>query len=103
MTENSTIIFQLENGEVYEIPKEKYYPFYPHFAQRLKERYSIDITFDEFIELSRVPELIKSKRRKDDRGKFTRTHGYLEIKGQKVRVIRMAYMTFKPLLSAFPL
>lgn len=54
---------------------------YSHFNQRLNERYGIDVTFDEYIELSK--KYIKTLRKQ----KHKRI-GIMEIKGIPVVVVK---------------
>lgn len=71
-----------------------------HFASRLSERYNILITFEEYVELCKLP-FIRSQKLKVNGDKFY-YKGNVIIKTVKVNVYRST-IGMKPFLTALPI
>ena len=74
--------------------------FFRHFSLRLSERYNILITFEDYVELCKMP-FIKSQKLKT-KGETSFHKGNIEIKGIRVNVYRGTY-GMRPFLTALPI
>ena len=71
-----------------------------HFAMRLLERYGVLITFEEYVQLCKIP-FIRCQKLKEN-GKNSYYKGNVDIKGVRVKVYRSTYGC-KPFLTAIPI
>lgn len=74
--------------------------FFRHFASRLSERYNVLITFEEYVELCKLP-FIRGQRLKTN-GEKSFHKGNVEIQGIRVNVYRGVH-GIRPFLTALPI
>lgn len=74
--------------------------YFRHFSERLSLRYDILITFEEYVQLCKIPIDVLLVQTSDTRKKSLL--GYLQIKDKKVKVVKEFQIDGSPLTTALP-